>query len=181
MDGIGTRSAAPHGRGKHHAHNATIGVSSSSVPGTRLSAPSILLQRVNLGIRRRPLRGLRERRSRTARSEQQPELPGAGGGAGGVQGTFNSTPNGTFTIHYYGNPACDPSGNGEGQTFLGSAQVTTDANGNATIPLFAAAVGTIVTATATARPTTPPEFSACVTVPGGAAVGGPVPRDDRVG
>ena len=42
---------------------------------------------------------------------------------GGVQGTFNSTPNGTFTIHYYGNTACDPSGNGEGQTFLGGASV----------------------------------------------------------
>ena len=45
---------------------------------------------------------------------------------GGVQGTFNSTPNGTFTIHYYGNTACDPSGNGEGQTFLGGVSVTTD-------------------------------------------------------
>ena len=59
--------------------------------------------------------------------------------AGGVQGTFNSTPNGTFTIHYYGNTACDPSQNGEGQTFLGSVSVTTDANGNATLPFFGAA------------------------------------------
>jgi hypothetical protein len=83
---------------------------------------------------------------------------------GGVQGTFNSTPSGAFTIHYYGNTACDPSGNGEGQTFLGSTQVTTDANGNAAIPLFAAAAGTVVTATATSATNDTSEFSACVTV-----------------
>ena len=60
-----------------------------------------------------------------------------------------STPNGTFTIHYYGNTVCDPSQNGEGQTLLGSASVTADANGNATLPLFTAAADLIVTATAT--------------------------------
>ena len=85
--------------------------------------------------------------------------------AGGVQGTFNSTPNGTFTIHYYGNTACDPSQNGEGETFLGSASVSTDANGNATLPLFTAAAGLIVTATATSSTNDTSEFSACVTVP----------------
>ena len=66
---------------------------------------------------------------------------------------------------YFGNTACDPSQNGEGETFLGSASVTTDANGNATLPLFTAAAGLIVTATATSSTNDTSEFSACVTVP----------------
>ena len=50
-----------------------------------------------------------------------------------VQGTFNSLPQvATFSIEIFGNTACDPSGNGEGQTFLAATNVTTDASGNAT-------------------------------------------------
>ena len=87
--------------------------------------------------------------------------------AGGVQGTLNSTPNSTFTIQFFGNTACDPSLNGEGQTFLGAVSVTTNASGNATIPLFTASAGQIVTATATSPTNDTSEFSACVTVPAG--------------
>ena len=36
--------------------------------------------------------------------------------AGGVQGTLNSSANATFTIQFFGNAACDASGNGEGET-----------------------------------------------------------------
>ena len=43
--------------------------------------------------------------------------------------------------------------------------MTTDANGNATLPLFTAAAGLIVTATATSSTNDTSEFSACVTVP----------------
>ncbi len=82
--------------------------------------------------------------------------------AGGVQGTLNSTPNGTFRIEFFGNAACDASGNGEGATFLGSTSVTTDAIGNAIIPLFTAATGQFVTATATDPANNTSEFSACV-------------------
>src|SRR5262249_21669243 len=32
-----------------------------------------------------------------------------------VQGTLNSAPAKTYTIEFFGNDACDPSGNGEGQ------------------------------------------------------------------
>ena len=85
--------------------------------------------------------------------------------AGGVQGTLNSTPNTTFTIQFFGNSACDSSGNGEGQTLLGSTSVTTSATGNATIPVFNATTGQVVTATATSSPNDTSEFSACVTVP----------------
>ena len=82
--------------------------------------------------------------------------------SGGVQGTLNSTPNATFRIEFFGNAACDASGNGEGATFLGSTSVTTDGSGNATIPLFTAAAGQFVTATATDSSNNTSEFSACV-------------------
>jgi hypothetical protein len=53
------------------------------------------------------------------------------GDATSVLGTLNSAPNTTFTIDFYANPAPDPSGYGQGQTWLGSASVTTDSTGNA--------------------------------------------------
>ncbi len=92
-------------------------------------------------------------------------FPVLAGVPGGVQGTLNSTASTAFTIQYFANAACDASGNGEGQTFLGEVSVTTVANGNATLPLFNAAAGAIVTATATSAANDTSEFSACVTVP----------------
>ena len=88
-----------------------------------------------------------------------PVLTAAGGG---VQGTLNSIPNTTFRIEFFGNTTCDASGNGEGTTFLGATSVTTDSTGNATIPLFTAAPGQFVTATATDSSNNTSEFSACV-------------------
>ena len=84
--------------------------------------------------------------------------------AGGVQGTLNTFPGSTFRIEFFANAACDASGNGEGATFLGASAVTTDANGNATIPLFAVAGDQFVTATATDSSSNTSEFSACVAV-----------------
>jgi hypothetical protein len=69
-----------------------------------------------------------------------------------IIGTLNSTPNSTFTLDFYANTAPDPSGFGEGQRYLGSTTVTTNAAGNAPfdLPLAAAtANGEWVTATAT--------------------------------
>ncbi len=90
--------------------------------------------------------------------------------AGGVQGTLNSAADATFTIEYFANTACDaPSGFGEGLTPLGSASVTTNASGTATLPFFAAPAGQVVTATATSSNGDTSEFSACATVPLGPA------------
>jgi len=80
---------------------------------------------------------------------------------GGVQGTLNSAPNATFRIEFFGNTACDASGNGEGATFLGATTVSTDGTGNATIPLFTASAGQFVTATATDAANNTSELSAC--------------------
>jgi photosystem II stability/assembly factor-like uncharacterized protein len=81
-----------------------------------------------------------------------------------IQGTLNSKPNTTFSIDFYSNGACDPSGYGEGARFFNSTQVTTDQSGNANInvtfptPLPA---GRVLTATATDPVGNTSEFSTC--------------------
>jgi uncharacterized repeat protein (TIGR01451 family) len=87
------------------------------------------------------------------------------GGGSSVQGTLNSTASATFTLQFFANDACDPSGNGEGQLFLGATTVTTNASGNATFTASlsgAAAVGQFVTATATDAAGNTSEFSAWI-------------------
>jgi len=42
-----------------------------------------------------------------------------------VRGSLNSSPATSFTIEFFANPACDASGFGEGQTFLGQTTLTT--------------------------------------------------------
>jgi CSLREA domain-containing protein len=82
-----------------------------------------------------------------------------------VSGTFNSTPSTQFRIEFFSSAACDPSGFGEGETFIGSQNVTTDAGGNAAINFTTAAVvsaGQYITATATDPMDNTSEFSACV-------------------
>jgi Domain of unknown function DUF11/FG-GAP-like repeat/Putative binding domain, N-terminal len=51
----------------------------------------------------------------------------------GLPGTLNSTPDTTYTIEFFSNTAADPSGFGQGQTYLGSTSVTTGATCGATI------------------------------------------------
>ena len=48
-----------------------------------------------------------------------------------VVGELNSLPNTTFTIDFYANSEADPSGYGEGEIWLGSYELTTDAAGHA--------------------------------------------------
>ena len=48
-----------------------------------------------------------------------------------VEGTLNSTPNTMFRVELFASAAADPTGFGEGQTYLGATDVTTDAGGNA--------------------------------------------------
>ncbi len=81
-----------------------------------------------------------------------------------IQGTLNSAANTTFTLEFFANPACDPSGNGEGKTFIGSMPVTTSgsctSSFNFTFPI-AVPGGQFVTATATDPTGNTSEFSAC--------------------
>ena len=69
-----------------------------------------------------------------------------------VEGTLNSIADTTFRVEFFSNSAVDPSGFGEGQTFLGFADVTTDASGDASISAtlpVAVPGGEFITATAT--------------------------------
>ena len=52
-----------------------------------------------------------------------------------ITGALNSTPNTTFDVDFFSNPACLhwPRSFLEGKTYLGSTQVTTDGNGDAPI------------------------------------------------
>jgi hypothetical protein len=84
-----------------------------------------------------------------------------------LAGTLNSTANTTFRIEIFSNSSCDPSGNGEGESYLGFTMVTTDAMCNASINItFAASIpaGRVLTLTATDPSGNTSEFSQCITV-----------------
>lgn len=85
-----------------------------------------------------------------------------------IRGTFNSTPSTAFTVRYYASTYCDPSGNGEGQTYLfQSGQQLTDSNGNLTLSHDRALTGLgglYITATLTDPSGNTSEFSNCVRV-----------------
>jgi hypothetical protein len=66
-----------------------------------------------------------------------------GGSSLTVQGTLNSSANATFTLEFFGTPSSGTLKPGEGQTFLGTTTVRTDAGGNAA---FHARIGTPVAA-----------------------------------
>ncbi len=82
--------------------------------------------------------------------------------ASGITGTLNSAANATFTLEFYSNPTVEASGFGEGKTYLGSLNVTTDGSGNASFT-FISPVGVFggehVVATATSASGDTSEFS----------------------
>jgi hypothetical protein len=84
-----------------------------------------------------------------------------------IEGTLNSTPNTEFTIEFFSSATCDPSGFGEGQTFIGSATVMTDDTCNASFTVILPATvlcGQSVAATATSSSGNTSEFSKCLEV-----------------
>lgn len=84
-----------------------------------------------------------------------------------VRGSLHSRPNATCRIELFSSAVADPSGYGEGETYLGVVNVTTDAAGNAdfTADLSAAVpVGRFVTATATNGDGSTSEFSNALVV-----------------
>ena len=84
-----------------------------------------------------------------------------------VKGTFNSGANDVFTLQFFANAAADPSGYGQGQTYLGQASVATDSSGNASFQVSFPVVATgakFVSATATDRGDDTSEFAADIPI-----------------
>jgi hypothetical protein len=79
-----------------------------------------------------------------------------------IVGALNSTPNSNFRLEFYANTVADVSGFGEGQSYIGFTNVTTDIAGNAGFSIvlpFAVPVPEMVTATATDAGNNTSEFS----------------------
>jgi hypothetical protein len=111
-----------------------------------------------------------------------PHLDFAGGFGGFlvVSGSLNSWLLSTFTLEFFINSVCDPSGFGQGERFAGSSSVSTDVWGQASFTTVLANVppGGFVTATATELVSENTSgFSNCVAVSGFAPPGwgGPGP------
>ena len=113
-----------------------------------------------------------------------PELTSARSGKAGtrIEGKLDSTPNTTFTVQFFYGPETNPSGHGEGKTYLNEkTDVTTDASGDASFAFETTAVvpvGRFVTATTTSPGDGTSEFSKAVTVePANSA---PVAHDQEI-
>jgi hypothetical protein len=91
-----------------------------------------------------------------------------------IDGTLNSTPDMQFRIEFFSNTASDPTGYGEGETFIGSTSVTTDAMGDidfvVSLPI-AVPPGSFISATATNTVNNTSEFSEAIEVSDGCPSG----------
>jgi CSLREA domain-containing protein len=93
-----------------------------------------------------------------------PVLTSAVGGSVTIAGTYDGDDNKDVELRFYSNTACDPSGNGEGQTFIGSHEITTDSDGLAEfeVTFDVDPPGRFITATATVEGAGTSEFSDCI-------------------
>ena len=85
-----------------------------------------------------------------------------------INGVLSSSANDDFVLEFFASSACDGSGFGEGELYLGSTPVTTDGSGFASFSVLvpvAPPTGWYVTATATLEPLgATSEFSGCVQI-----------------
>lgn len=96
--------------------------------------------------------------------QNYPRLDTAVPGSTLIEGALDSTPTTTFDLEFFASQSCDGSDHGEGELFLGTQQVTTDAGGDATINVTLAGQpeeGSWITATATDPNGNSSEFSRC--------------------
>ena len=95
-----------------------------------------------------------------------------------VAGTLQSTPSTTFRIEIFASPVANPSGHGEGQSYLGFVSTTTDGAGRANfVATFSTivATGQFISATATDPLGNTSEFAANVQVVAASSVPNVVP------
>ncbi|KPJ78044.1 MAG: hypothetical protein AMJ54_05645 [Deltaproteobacteria bacterium SG8_13] len=97
-----------------------------------------------------------------------------------ITGRLNSTPNTTFRLEFFSSAAADPSGNGEGEEYLGFDTVTTNGGGNSLFNIvvpIAVATGNVITATATDPNGNTSEFGNAETVSDPFTISGTVYED----
>lgn len=83
-----------------------------------------------------------------------------------VSGTINGTAATPITIEFFSNQSCNATGYGEGRTYIGSTELTTDASGNASFDRLLVDFPegeAVITATATNDAGETSEFSQCAT------------------
>ena len=103
-----------------------------------------------------------------------------------VTGTYQGEANKTLTLELYQSPACDASGHGEGQQFITTATVSTNASGSGTFSVLLQPklpVGSVVTAIARDGAGNTSEFSPCraVALTPPPVIDGYLPGGGRVG
>src|SRR5262249_25026394 len=86
------------------------------------------------------------------------------GGKTTINGRLNSAANTMYRVEFFANDTIDPTGYGEGQTYLGFVNTTTNGSGNATFNKAVAQIGANqrVTATATDPNGNTSEFSGAI-------------------
>lgn len=89
------------------------------------------------------------------------------GGVTTVTGSLDTTPSSSFTLDFYVNTECDPSGYGQGRFWIAFLPVTTDGSCNASFQKTISSPGPVrfVAATTTDAAGNTSEFSACIPVP----------------
>jgi len=115
-----------------------------------------------------------------------PDLSAVTNGSTHMRGNLHSSFSTTYRLEFFSNTSGDPSGYGEGEAFIGAAEVMTDEVGSASFALSfeaSAAVGDELSATATelagdGTPLSTSEFSATVTVAACSGPGAGTPGDD---
>ena len=83
------------------------------------------------------------------------------GGSTTIQGALHSAASKDYELDFFSNSTCDPSGFGEGETYLGSKTVTANASGDATFSVAFPVEAHRVTATATDPNGNTSELSLC--------------------
>jgi hypothetical protein len=98
-----------------------------------------------------------------------------------INGTYNGAANTSYAVEFFDDAQSDASGYGQGQVYLGTTNVTTDANGNATFSVTFAVpagwAGPHVSATATDPSGNTSEFSRTATAYAPGTIGGDIWND----
>ena len=89
------------------------------------------------------------------------------GGTSTIQGAYSGRANTKLRLEFFSNAKPSPSFYGEGQTFLGSTSITTDASGNASFTVSFPGTAQFISATATDPKNNTSEFSETLLPPAG--------------